>query len=800
MRLARDGFRILPVRPNAKNAAIKRWPSQATNEEAQIEQWFDQFPDMNYGIVGGHGSGLFILDADLDKDADPAEGWLLSAAETYRRVIREYGLQLEGTFAVQTPSGGLHHYFEWPEGVMDDDLPGHSSEHPNLGRGMDFAAAAGYVLGPGSTYEGATYQTLDLGAPLATLPERFIRDVRKGAARVETERSNVGRLGARTHSKPSESAGTASNPAYVEASIRSLKAEMESFPASEGSRDNNAWHAAKQLAKWVVTPDSGVSESHAHDLYMAGVAHLVSGDFLESELAAKWERALSCATPVNIPAPKGKVGRPAKPKNVSDDERDRFYKNGVLQQAEVATHLIEKWAVVAQEQNGVWYYDQSATMYRPLGAAGSNGPRADVGRLLINDNSFSRSRVETFLAVIQEMSIGAPTVDLDERSVNLIPLRNGVLDRKTRTLLPHSPESSSTFVWPVTYDPEARCPHIDKQVELTVAADSRDYFWEFVASMLLPSKVIKTQRGWFLYGPGNNGKSVVLNVVRNMLGEDAVSGISLRDLDTSNAFKLEALRGKRAQIDDDVSTVTLKDAAAMKKLLDANPVWGEEKGKQGSLFRFRGSMAFGTNNILPAPEYTQGWFRRWGYLHFPNDLKNLGLSFDESILHSEAELSGAFNNTLDALDRLERQGFTVPESSRRVQRLFEGRNKSGLIREWLDDPENGLIVAPEDASVHMGTARAWDSFREWVGRRGFNVRDLPNRNSEFHPFMERQFTTKRTPAEDRVYLGICPRRKLKVVDEHFIAVKHRDASKKAKKQASMNEQAASSSAASARKR
>ena len=374
---------------------------------------------MNYGIVGGAESGLFILDADLDKSAAPDEGWHLSAAETYELVIRDYGLQLKGTFKVRTPSGGVHHYFAWPAGADKSDFAGHSVQHRNLGRGMDFALHGGYVVGPGSVLDdGRVYRASNLEAALAELPNPLLQDVRKRASRVDSERSQV-------KSRPS-------------------------------------------------------------------------------------------------------------------------FKNAA----------------------------------RPITANG---------------------------------------------------------------------------------------------------------------------------------------------------------------------------RGAEA-----------------KKLIAGDPVWAEQKGKQGSTLRFHGSMAFGTNNILPAPEYTDGWFRRWRYLQLPGTVHERTLTFDEETLRTEAELSGVFNRALAALERIERLGFSAPESSQRLERLFRSHGRTGVIRYGLSDPRNGLVIDERDAKLQIGTGRAWASFKSWVERQGFNKNDLPGRNSEFHDYMKRHFDTKRLSTGGDHYLGIREERVLRVIDDGLV--------------------------------
>jgi putative DNA primase/helicase len=777
--LARRGFRIIPLAEGGKRPLIRDQLGAATRSKNRIRGWFEKFPNMNYGVVGGSRSGLFVFDADLDKLPEPKDGWLLSAADTYKLVLSNYGMNLDQTFAVRTPSGGLHHYFVWPEGIDDSHFLGHSAEHPNLGRGMDYIAAGGYVVGPGSVLEnGGVYEPIDLEAPLAVMPKQLVHDLRKHAPKVDTERSRIMRSGPRfqspdkvMHSSASSVTVEPINPPYVATAIEKAKEDMRNYSSEEGSRDNDAWSAAKQLAKWVNTQGSGVDEPTARGIYLSGLAHMVGGDFTEGIIEDKWERALKSAYPVKIPEPSRRPGRPAKPKTLSQDEKRDLYVDGALMQSLVANHMIKKWMIATEDGNGVWYYDPDAHVYRSLDTqsrSNGEGPRKDIAQILIGDNSYTPARVATFIGVILEMSFDLPKIDLSERSVNFIPMRNGVLDRRTRELRPHSPETSSTFTLPISYDAEATCPLNDSQVQLSIAPDAHEYFWEFVASMLFPSQAMKTKCAWMLYGPGGNGKSVWFSLIRRLLGSDAVGGVSYVHMTEQNVFKIEDLRGKRSEIDDDVSKAHLKDASVLKKLIAGDPVWAERKGKQGSTLRFHGSMAFGTNSLLTAPEYTEGWFRRWRYLHLPSEIDTQSLSFDEEILFTDVELSGVFNRALDALERIEKRGFTVPGSSQRVERLFREAGRTGIIKEWLNDPTNGLSVDEDDTKLRMAKGMAWEDFKEWIGRSGFNKEDLPGRNNEFHAFMKRHFRTKRFATGGDHYLGIQPVRRLRVIDGNLI--------------------------------
>jgi hypothetical protein len=57
--LARDGYRVFPIVPNAKVPAITGWQIAATRSEDQIKQWWSENPDYN---IGTPTDGKIVID------------------------------------------------------------------------------------------------------------------------------------------------------------------------------------------------------------------------------------------------------------------------------------------------------------------------------------------------------------------------------------------------------------------------------------------------------------------------------------------------------------------------------------------------------------------------------------------------------------------------------------------------------------------------------------------------------------------------------------------------------------------
>jgi hypothetical protein len=131
LKLAREGFRVFPLKPGTKIPAIEKWPELATTDEVQIRQWAGSFPGSNWGLACGKDSGVFVVDIDAKR----------GGLETWKKMNQVNGFPK--TKIVATPHGGFHFYFKYPsEGEIrnaNDLLPG-----------IDIRGEGGYVVIPPS--------------------------------------------------------------------------------------------------------------------------------------------------------------------------------------------------------------------------------------------------------------------------------------------------------------------------------------------------------------------------------------------------------------------------------------------------------------------------------------------------------------------------------------------------------------------------------------------------------------------------------------------------------------------------
>lgn len=222
LEMAALGFYVFPLRPGTKDGFYsKSWKAAATKDAAAIKRIAARYKGCNWGVrCVGH----LVLDVDV---ADGKKG-----EEALFTLDLEHGLPLTREHA--SARGGRHIPMSLPEGVevTNRDAP--------LGGGINVRGAGGYIVCPGSTFDGKPY-TVAIDAPIAPAPASLIELLRapgavKGGAVPEEHQDH---------------------PADIARSIDWLQHRPV---AVKGERGISVYKAACRLRDW------GLTQETAHEL------------------------------------------------------------------------------------------------------------------------------------------------------------------------------------------------------------------------------------------------------------------------------------------------------------------------------------------------------------------------------------------------------------------------------------------------------------------------------------------------------------------------------------------------------
>lgn len=131
-----------------------------------------------------------------------------------------------------------------------------------------------------------------------------------------------------------------------------------------------------------------------------------------------------------------------------------------------------------------------------------------------------------------------------------------------------------------------------------VFKDDKDTIREFKKFLgLCLSNIRKLKYCFFLYGPSNTGKSVILNVLKLLIGEDYCSSVSFSQM--GNEFAITQLIGKRLNISGEVSGTTNKRLDIFKSLTGNDRITASFKCKDHFQFSNNCLLTFACNALSP---------------------------------------------------------------------------------------------------------------------------------------------------------------------------------------------------------
>lgn len=102
---------------------------------------------------------------------------------------------------------------------------------------------------------------------------------------------------------------------------------------------------------------------------------------------------------------------------------------------------------------------------------------------------------------------------------------------------------------------------------------------------------------FFLYGPSNSGKTVMLNLLKKIVGEEWCSSLSFTQM--SNEFAITQLLGKRLNLSGEVSGASNKRLDILKSLTGNDSITASFKGKDHFQFRNESLLVFACNSFPP---------------------------------------------------------------------------------------------------------------------------------------------------------------------------------------------------------
>lgn len=186
-----------------------------------------------------------------------------------------------------------------------------------------------------------------------------------------------------------------------------------------------------------------------------------------------------------------------------------------------------------------------------------------------------------------------------------IAVANGVLALSNRKLTEPSPAFLSPVRLAAAYDPDATCPAIEWFLS-DVFPGGANLIHELIGTLMIPEQ---RQKAIMILGPGGNGKTTALRIIKSFLGARNVSNISLHALD-ENRFAAADLYGKLANIYADIDARALSSTGIFKSITGGDPIRAEHKHQAAFTFQPYAKLIFSANEPPPTSDASEAFFDR----------------------------------------------------------------------------------------------------------------------------------------------------------------------------------------------
>ncbi len=287
-----------------------------------------------------------------------------------------------------------------------------------------------------------------------------------------------------------------------------------------------------------------------------------------------------------------------------------------------------------------------------------------------------------------------------EVNPDLVVFDNGVYDIASNSLKPFSKDLITDYTLPYSYDMGALSYDFDNFIEEVLPDESeRRILQEFFGMCYIDRHKLSVEKFLVLIGSGSNGKSVVFDVIKGVMGEDRISYLSPDQLQDNR--QVIGVVGKRLNFSPDIRKGAAFDSA-LKALSSGQSVNGW-KLYEGNITIQAPPLAFALNEMPYFRDMTDAFWRRLLLISF--DITIPPGKQDKTLASRiiERERPAIFNWIMEGRRRLIGQNgeFTFSEKmNRAIARMREAKKREQMpLRYLLED--KGLSIEPQGEDDKM---------------------------------------------------------------------------------------------------
>jgi putative DNA primase/helicase len=199
----------------------------------------------------------------------------------------------------------------------------------------------------------------------------------------------------------------------------------------------------------------------------------------------------------------------------------------------------------------------------------------------------------------------------------LLNVLNGTIDLRKPgfPLLSHDPARRTTVQLPVEYVVGAECPKVEEFFGQVFPPDAIADGVPLALVALCSGAYPGIDKAILLLGEGENGKGVMLDVVKAFIGHANCCAVPLQRMG-EDRFATSDLRGKLLNICSDLPSKRLEDSGDFKAIVSGEMIRAQRKNKPAFDFTPFCRLLFSANVLPESADTSWGYFRRWYIVPF----------------------------------------------------------------------------------------------------------------------------------------------------------------------------------------
>lgn len=369
---------------------------------------------------------------------------------------------------------------------------------------------------------------------------------------------------------------------------------------------------------------------------------------------------------------------------------------------EIAKRLEERYLMMYHQLTW-WVYNKDRGAFIP--------GRSELALAIqaLSGNKWTKTLQDNVFSYLKERHGKDQLLDTPE----LINVSNGMLHwgggAGLPRLRPHGAGYESVYQIRARWDPDVDCSEVDEAVSRVFTPEAARIWWMFNGFCLHTGDDKSIRCLFAIVGPKRRGKTTMLLCLKEFLGGENVSSVSLSELTgEGNRFTTSRMIGKLLNLDADAPyEVPAKKLSLLKKLAERQSVPIERKFEGAEDVDLIVKLAFAMNDFPRFGISDDAVYDRWVVLQPRSDLKamypgkNGGVAnLHRVLLASDKNRSARLLRSIEGLRDLMNEG-SFPDSDV----VVEGRNRmryesDSVYRFWIDCTEEAPGSKTSMTSLH----------------------------------------------------------------------------------------------------